>query len=190
LVRAPAEAAASTISLETLKTLVDSWRRRGFTPPEALYALGLAVLAAEAEVDEEVADLLLYAASTAMRKVTDLVLVFPNLMAWSPLGEKAPRRFVHLLAAVSRPVMLDSETVRYIYDALQELRNRPLDAECRCLLVEAIFAYSNLLRGYLEDIKDRLESAVADMCRLYGEVKKRGTAAPEGASRRNACLIL
>ena len=188
--RAPAEAAASTISLETLKTLVDSWRRRGFTPPEALYALGLAVLAAEAEVDEEVADLLLYAASTAMRKVTDLVLVFPNLMAWSPLGEKAPRRFVHLLAAVSRPVMLDSETVRYIYDALQELRNRPLDAECRCLLVEAIFAYSNLLRRYLEDIKDRLESAVADMCRLYGEVKKRGTAAPEGASRRNACLIL
>jgi len=190
LVRAPAEAAASTISFEALKALVDSWRRRGFTPPEALYALGLAVLAAEAEVDEEAADLLLYAASTAMRKVTDLVLVFPNLMAWSPLGEKAPRRFVHPLAAVSRPVMLDSATVQYIYDALQELRSRPLDAECRCLLVEAIFAYSNLLRRYLEDIKDRLESAVADMCRLYGEVRKRGAAAPEGASRRNACLIL
>jgi hypothetical protein len=196
LVRAPAEAtetsqgaasifsppasAVSTISLETLKALVDSWRRRGFTPPEALYALGLAVLAAEAEVNEEAADLLLYAASTAMRKVTDLVLVSPVLMAWSPLGEKAPRRFVHLLAAVSRLVMLDSEAVRYIYDALQELRSRPLDAECRCLLVEAIFAYSNLLRGYLEDIKDRLESAVADMCRLYGEVRKRGAAAPEG----------
>ncbi len=180
LVRAPAEAAVSTISLETLKALVDSWRRRGFTPPEALYALGLVVLAAEAEVDEEAADLLLYAASTAMRKVTNLVLVYPNLLAWSPLGEKAPRRFVHLLAAVSRLMILDSATVQYIYDALQELRSRPLDAECRCLLVEAIFAYSNLLRRYLEDIKDRLESAVADMCRLYGEVKKRGAAAPEG----------
>jgi hypothetical protein len=196
LMRAPAEAtemsqgatsifsmpasAVSTISLETLKALVDSWRRRGFTLPEALYALGLVVLAAEAEVDEEAADLLLYAASTAMRKVTSLVLVFVNLMVWSPLGEKAPRRFVHLLAAVSRLMMLDSETVQYIYDALQELRSRPLDAECRCLLVEAIFAYSNLLRGYLEDIKDRLESAVADMCRLYGEVRKRGAAAPEG----------
>ncbi len=180
LVRAPAEAAVSTISLETLKALVDSWRRRGFTPPEALYALGLVVLAAEAEVDEEAADLLLYAASTAMRKVTSLVLVYPNLLAWSPLGEKAPRRFVHLLAAVSRLMMLDSATVQDIYDALQELRSRPLDAECRCLLVEAIFAYSNLLRRYLKDIKDRLESAVADMCRLYGEVRKRGAAAPEG----------
>jgi hypothetical protein len=176
----PPASAVSAISLETLKALVNSWRRRGFTLPEALYALGLVVLAAEAEVDEEAADLLLYAASTAMRKVTSLVLVFPNLMAWSPLGEKAPRRFVNLLAAVSRLVMLDSETVRHIYDELQKLRSRPLDAECRCLLVEVIFAYSNLLRRYLEDIKDRLESAVAEMCRLYGEVKKRGAAAPEG----------
>ncbi|MFZ8807670.1 MAG: hypothetical protein ACO2PN_06150, partial [Pyrobaculum sp.] len=196
LMRAPAEAtemsqgatsifslpasAVSTISLETLKALVDSWRRRGFTPPEALYALGLAVLAAEAEVDEEAADLLLYAASTAMRKVTSLVLVFVNLMVWSPLGEKAPRRFVHLLAAVSELATLDSETVQYIYDALQELRSRPLDAECRCLLVEAIFAYSNLLRKYSAYIWDRREDAVADMCRLYGEVRKRGAAAPEG----------
>jgi hypothetical protein len=172
--------AVSTISLETLRALVNSWIGRGFTLPEALCALGLAVLAAEAEMDEEAADLLLYAASTAMRKVTRLVLVYPNLLAWGPLGEKAPRRFVHLLAAVSRLMMLDSETVQYIYDALQELRSRPLDAECRCLLVEAIFAYSNLLRRYLEDIKDRIESAVADMCRLYGEVRRRGAAAPEG----------
>ena len=180
LVRAPAEAAVSTISLETLKALVDSWRRRGFTLPEALYALGLVVLAAEAEVDEEAADLLLYAASTAMQKVTDLVPVYPNLLAWSPLGEKAPRRFVQLLAAVSRLMILDSATVQYIYDALQELRSRPLDAECRWPLVEAVNAYSNLLTKHPEHIVDRLESAVADMCRLYGEVKKRGAAAPEG----------
>jgi hypothetical protein len=41
LVRAPAEAAASTISLETLKALVDSWRRRGsrHLRPFTLWAL-------------------------------------------------------------------------------------------------------------------------------------------------------
>jgi hypothetical protein len=42
------------------------WRRREPRLPEADYALRLAVMAAEAEVDEETADRLLYAASSAV----------------------------------------------------------------------------------------------------------------------------
>jgi tetratricopeptide (TPR) repeat protein len=46
--------------------------------------------------------------------------------------------------------------------------------------VDAVRAYSNLLRRYPEHIWDRWEEAVADMCELYDEVRKRdSTTAPE-----------
>jgi hypothetical protein len=48
---------------------------------EAFYALGLAALAAGAEVDEETADLLLYAASFAVQEVARLAAVLPVLAA-------------------------------------------------------------------------------------------------------------
>jgi hypothetical protein len=60
---------------------------------------------------------------------------------------------------------------------LQQHKDRLLKAKRRWPLVEAIRAYSNLLTKHSEHIKDRLKDAVADMCRLYGEVGKRGAAA-------------
>ncbi|MFZ8810019.1 MAG: hypothetical protein ACO2PN_18175, partial [Pyrobaculum sp.] len=146
---------------------------------ETLYALGLAALVAGGEVDGETADLLLYAASSAVQWVAHPRAVLPVLAALRPLGEKAPHRYVSLLAAVSELRTLDPETVEYIYDALQQLRDR-LETEHTWPLVNAVIAYSNLLRKHSAHIKDRWKDAVADMCRLYGEVRKRdNTTAPE-----------
>jgi tetratricopeptide (TPR) repeat protein len=138
-------------------------------------------LAAGAEVDEKTADLLLDAASPAVPEVAQPAAVLPVLAALRPLGEKAPHRYVVALAAASGLETLDQETTQYIYDALQELKSRLLEAERRWPLVEATSAYSNLLTKHSIRIRDRLKDAVADMCRLYGEVRKRdGTTAPDG----------
>jgi hypothetical protein len=175
----PLASAASIIGIETLKALVDSWRRRRLTLPEAFYALGLAALAAEAKVDGETADLLLYSASFAVQEAAHPAAVLPILAALRPLGEKAPHRYVSLLAAASELRTLGQKTVQYIYDALQQLKDR-LGAERLWPLVEAIRAYSNLMRRYPEHIKSGWR-ATANMCSLYDEIKERDAAtAPEG----------
>jgi len=178
----PPASAASIIGIEALRVLVDSWRRRGFTLPEVFYALGLAALAAGAEVDEKIADLLLYAASFAMQRVVHTVTMLPVLAALRPLGEKAPHRYVHLLAAALEQETLGPETVECIYDALQQLKSRLLlETEHRWSLMYAIHTYSNLLTKHSMHIVHRLENAVADMCQLYGEVRRHSAvAAPEG----------
>jgi len=177
----PLISAASIIGLETSKALVDSWRRRGFNVAEAFYALGLAALAAGAEVNEETADRLLYAASFAVQEVAHPAVVLPILAALRPLGEKAPNRYVSLLAATSELEVLDQETVQYIYDALQQLKDRLSKAEHLWPLVEAIRAYSNLLRKHSADLKNRWEEAVEDMWQLYSKIRGRSAVvAPEG----------
>jgi len=172
-----ADAETANAAKKTAGELTARWRSRGFNVHEAFYALGLAALAAGIEVDEETADLLLYAASPAVQLAAHPVAVLPILAALRPLGEKAPHRYVHLLAAASELTRLDPETAQYIYGALQQHKSRLLEAERRWPLVEAISAYSNLMRKHSEHIKDRWEDAVVDMCRLYGEVGKHGTAA-------------
>jgi hypothetical protein len=138
-------------------------------------------LAAGAEVDVDTADLLLYVTPFAVQRVAHLTAVLTVLETLRSLGEKAPHRYVSLLAAASELETLDQETSRYIYVALQQLKNRLLEAERRWPLVKATRAYSNLLRKHRIHIRDRLADAVADMCRLYGEVGKRGdAAAPDG----------
>jgi hypothetical protein len=98
------------------------------------------------------------------------------LAALRLLGEKAPHRYVKALAAASEFTTLKQETARYIYDELQQLKNRLLEAERRWPLLEAVCAYSNLLIKHLIHIRYRWEETVVDMCRLYGEVKKRSAA--------------
>jgi hypothetical protein len=172
-----ADAEAIKAAKKTAEELAARWRRRGFGLPEVFYALGLATLAAGAEADGETAYLLLHAASSAVQEVARPAAVLPVLAALRPLGEKAPHRYVVTLAAASELETLDQETAQYIYYALQQLRSRLLKAERRWPLVEAIHAYSNLLIKHHIHIRDRQEDAVADMCRLYGEVGKRGAAA-------------
>jgi len=111
------------------------------------------------------------------------------LEALSPLGEKTPHIYVSLLAAASELKTLDPETVEYIYDALQQLRDRLIEAERLWPLVEAIRAYSNLLRKHLKHIKDRREEAVEDMWQLYSKIRERcGEATPEGGLSAQ-CLL-
>ena len=78
--------------------------------------------------------------------------------------------------------------MQYIYYALQQLKNRLQKtlkdrlqvAERLWPLVEAVDAYSNLLRKHSVYIMDRWGDAVADMCELYGEIRKHdSTTAPE-----------
>jgi tetratricopeptide (TPR) repeat protein len=176
-----ADAKAVNAAKKTAGELTARWRRRDLGLRETLYALGLAALAAGIEVDEETADLLLYAASPAVRVVAHPEAVRWVLTALRSLGEKAPHRHVSLLAAASELRMLYPETVQHIYDTLQRLRDRLLETERRWPLVEAIRACSNLLRKHPVHIWDRLEEAVVDMCRLHDEVRKRdGTTAPDG----------
>jgi tetratricopeptide (TPR) repeat protein len=117
------------------------------------------------------------------------VAVLPVLAALRPLGEKAPYRYVVALAAASELATLGQKTVQYIYYALQQLSSRLLEAERRWPLVETIRPYSNLLKGYLEHIKDRLEEAVADMCRLYDKVRMHNAAAAPESCLSVQCLF-
>ncbi|MFZ8808055.1 MAG: hypothetical protein ACO2PN_08105, partial [Pyrobaculum sp.] len=163
---------------KTAEELMKQWRRRrDFSLTEVIYALGLVTLAAGAEVDEETADLLLYTASAAVQRVTHPVAVLPILAALRPLGERAPHRYVSLLAAASELETSYPETAWYIYDALQQLKDRLTETGRLWSLVEAIRAYSNLLRKHSTHIEDRQEEAVAYMCELYSMVRGRNAAA-------------
>jgi len=171
-----ADAEAINAVKTTVERLIVKRGKGGAGLRAALHALGLAALAARAEVDEETADLLLYAASFGAQKVARRAAVLPVLAALRLLGEKAPHRYVEVLANASEFTTLKQETARYIYDELQQLKNRLLKAEHRLPLLEAVRAYSNLLIKHLIHIRYRWEETVADMCQLYGEVKKRRAA--------------
>jgi hypothetical protein len=164
---------------KTAEELLVRWRRGDITPPEIFYALGLAALAAKGEVDEETVDLLLYATPFAVQRMTHPGMVLPLLAALRPLGEKAPHRYVSLLAAASGLTLLDQGTTLYIYLALQQLEDRLTETGRIWPLVETVHAYSNLVRGYPEHIKSMWKGA-ANMCRLYDEVRKRCAEAAPG----------
>jgi tetratricopeptide (TPR) repeat protein len=102
------------------------------------------------------------------------------LEALRPLGEKAPHRYVSLLAAASELRTLDPETVRYIYDALQKLQDRLTETGRLWPLVEAIRAYSNLMRRRQWHIGGLWKEAVADMCELYSKVNGRDDTTASG----------
>jgi hypothetical protein len=175
-----ADAESIDAARKTAEDLLMRWKRRGFNDHEAFYALGLAALVAEGEVDMETADLLLRVASAAVQRVVFLTAVLPILAALRPLGEKAPHRYIPLLAAASELLLPYQETALYIYNALKHFKNRLLETGRRWLLVYAVHAYSNLLRKHSEHIEDRWEEAAADMCRLFNEVRKHGDAASLG----------
>jgi hypothetical protein len=152
---------------------------------EALYALGLAALVAVlvtvGEVDEETADLLLRAASIAVKRAARPVLVLSILTVLRLLGEKVPYKYVSLLAAASELERLDQETVEYIYHALQQLKDRLQVTGHIWPLVETVRAYTNLVIKHSAHLKNRWEEAVKDMWQLYSKIRGRcGEAAPEG----------
>ena len=158
-----------------------SEKRRNGNPDllDFFYALGLVALAAEGEVDGETADLLLYAVSSVVQWVAHPVAVLPILAALRTLGEKASHRYVAVLAAASVLTTLNRRTARYIYNVLHQLESHRLEMEPIWSLVNFVVVYSNLLTKHLIHIEDRREDAVANMCMLYDEIKKREAAASE-----------
>jgi len=183
----PLISAASAVNAETLEALINNWRKRGFTPPETYYALGLAALVAGGEVDAKTADVLLYAASFAVRRIARQAPILLGLIPLGPppilpvlavlrsLGDKAPHRYVTVLAiAASELVVTDDEIMDYIYAELQRIKNRLHVPGRSWPLVEAISAYSSLLRRRREHTWKSERDAVAEMCQLYGDVKGRG----------------
>jgi len=186
----PADADIIEIVKKTVEGLLVRWRREDVASTEILYALGLTALAAGAEVDEKAADLLLHTATTAVQVAAHPAAVLPVLAALRPLGEKAPHRYVVVLAAASELRTLGQKTVQYIYDALQQLKGRLREMSHIWPLVEAVDAYSNLLRKHLKHIINRwkdptyvmkfLNQAVVEMCSLYDRVKSDRAVAPNG----------
>jgi len=152
-----------------VEELIERWRRRGgYFPAEAVYALGLAAVAASADVDQERADSALYAASFAVQHVIDYHHILPILLALRPLAEKAPDRYVVTLAAASELPNLPEDAVEFIYKTLEELRGR-IGRDSLWPLVEAVRAYSNLLRKHWVYVKNE-EEAVKAMCSLYKRI--------------------
>jgi tRNA A37 threonylcarbamoyladenosine biosynthesis protein TsaE len=174
----------------TAEELLAKWRIGEIVSSEVFYGLGLAALAAEGEVDRETADLLLRVASNAVRRVTHSAAALPVLVALRPLGEKAPHRYIVALAAASELIAPYQEAALYIYNTLQQLKNRLSESKQIWPLVEAVDIYSNLLRKHLTHIIDRrkdptyakkiLDQAVVEMCSLYGRVKSDRAVAPNG----------
>jgi len=122
---------------------------------ESFYGLGLAsIIAYAARFDRDVkssdADIALHIASFAIPSVALPDPIMPTLNALEPLYDKAPHRYLRLLALASDMENLDLFTVWYIFDKLNEILDKYGDAvkEHAWSLVHAIDAYATLLREY------------------------------------------
>jgi len=154
--------------------------RGGIYVAEGLYGLGLASIIAKAvklnkDVESGGADAALHIASSAIQYVTSLNLIMPILCALKPLRGKAPHRYLELLAPIPEIENLDSGTVRYVFDGLNEVLNKYGDVVegHAWSLVYAIDAYANLLgkhRSYFDD--DEVKGVVGRVADLLNELDK------------------
>jgi HEPN domain-containing protein len=144
---------------------------------ERLYWLGLASIIAKAvesgkPVEPGDADAVLDFALSAIQYVASPNLIIPILRALRPLRNKAPQRYLKLLASASGIGNLDLGTVRYILGELNEVLDNYGDVVrgYAWSLVHAIRAYANLLREYLIYISDEVEGAVRRVTNLLNEL--------------------
>jgi hypothetical protein len=159
---------------EIAEELVKWWRNKGgFILAELFYALGLAALIAETDIDENTADLLLYVAPFAIRRVIHPTVIPMVLAALRPLGEKAPHRYLATLAATTEREMLDGVAVQYIYNTVQQLWFHLLETDRRSSLVFAVEIYSDLLTKHSVYTKKFSEDILADMCLFYDRLRRK-----------------
>ncbi|MDT7969923.1 MAG: hypothetical protein RQ842_05100, partial [Vulcanisaeta sp.] len=123
---------------------------------ERLYGLGLASIIADAarlgrDVKPNDADAALKIASLTVQSVALPILITPILDVLELLRDKAPHRYLELLADIPDMEDLDPITVRYIFDKLNETLDNYGDVvkEHAWSLVHAVDAYAVLLRMYL-----------------------------------------
>ena len=161
-----------------VRRVLDIARGRGVIyVAEAFYCLGLASIIANAaesgkSIEPGDADAALRIASIAILDVASADLIRPILRALEPLRGKAPQKYIVLLALALNMESLDSGTVRYIFDGLNEVLDNYGDVikEHAPSLVHAIIAYANLLGGYLIYISDEVEGVVRRVTNLLNEL--------------------
>jgi tetratricopeptide (TPR) repeat protein len=161
-----------------VRRVLDIARGRGVIyVAEAFYCLGLASIIANAaesgkSIEPGDADAALRIASIAILDVASADLIRPILRALEPLRGKAPQKYIVLLALALNMESLDSGTVRYIFDGLNEVLDNYGDVikEHAPSLVHAISAYANLLGGYLIYISDEVEGVVRRVTNLLNEL--------------------
>ncbi|MDT7971145.1 MAG: hypothetical protein RQ842_11275, partial [Vulcanisaeta sp.] len=145
---------------------------------EEFYGLGLASIIAKAvesgkPIEPGDAYVALHIASFAILDVASTDLIMPILNALRPLRGKAPLGYFELLAPIPGMSNLDSGTVRYIFDELNEILDNYGDVvkEHAWSLVHAISAYTDLLfvhSSYFDD--DEVKGAVGRIADLLNEL--------------------
>jgi len=153
--------------------------RGGIYDAERFYGLGLASIIAKAvetgkpvkpsDTDADVAaDAALDIASSVIQDVVSADHIILILDVLRPLRGKAPLRYIELLASASSMTKLDRDTVRYIFDELNEILGKHGDAvrEHAWSLADAIGAYADLLsvhRSYFDDEVGSMAGRVVDL---------------------------
>ncbi|MDT7970343.1 MAG: hypothetical protein RQ842_07225, partial [Vulcanisaeta sp.] len=151
----------------------------GISIAESFYGLGLASIIADAarlgrDVKPNDADAALKIASLTVQSVALPILITPILDVLELLRDKAPHRYLELLADIPDMEDLDPITVRYIFDKLNETLDNYGDVvkEHAWSLVHAINAYADLLGKHLEHFNSEevgdMVSRVVDLLNELG----------------------
>jgi hypothetical protein len=154
-------------------------RGKGINVAERIYGLGLASIIAKAvksgkHIEPNDADAALYIASSAIQRVVSPSLIMLILSALEPLRAETPHRYLELLAFASSIENLDSGTVRYIFDELNEILDNYGDVVKRYAwsLVHAIIAYAYLLWVHRSYFYDEVKGAVRKVADLLNELDR------------------
>ncbi|MFP3298030.1 MAG: SIR2 family protein [Thermocladium sp.] len=147
---------------------------------EEFYGLGLASIIANAAgaVEPGDADAALHIASFAIQRVASSNLIRPALGALKPLRDKAPHRYLELLALASSIENLDSDTVRYVFNELNDILSNYGDVVKGYApsLVHAISAYAKLLWMHRKYFDDKEVEGVVD--KIVGLLNELGRISP------------
>jgi len=144
-------------AIAEVNMILNNVRYKGYiNGVERLYGLGLdSIIASAAGLGRPVgpgdADVALYIASAAMQYVVLLNFIKSVLGALEPLCDKAPHRYVGLLAYASTIPDLDRRTVRYVFDEL----NKVLDN------------YGDRIKGHAPSLTDAID-VYADLLQKHG----------------------
>ena len=176
-------------AIAEINRVLNNARDRGYIydaiyEAEGLYGLGLASIIASAAVlgrlvEPSDADAALHVASFAIQYVAPPHFIKSVLGALEPLRDKAPHRYLDLLAFALDIENLDSDTVRYILDELNKVLDNYGDRvkEHAPSLVDAIDAYASLLEMHLHTLNLLLieicVDRVANLLNELGRFKSR-----------------
>jgi hypothetical protein len=171
-------------AVNEIKRILDIARERGdIYFIEIAYALGLVSIIARARqlgkaVDSSDADAVLYIASLAMQFVKSPTLITPILVTLLPLRDKAPHRYIDLLASTSSMEGLNSDVVKYILNELNDVLEYHDDRikKHAWSLAHAIRAYTYLFVTYRKYFTtDEIKRVVNKVINLLNELGKSGS---------------